>query len=61
MALSEKLMNILACPTCHGALDYRGTEEKLLCQSCQMDFPVVEGIPLLQVNQPETMECGCNK
>jgi len=44
-------LDLLACPFCHGCLDYAGADEKtlhagfLICSRCKKDFPIVDGIP----------------
>jgi len=47
MPLDKKLLEILACPDCHGDIDYRvdKTKETLKCKKCGRVFPVVDGIP----------------
>lgn len=51
--LSPEVLAILACPSCHTglALDYEAAE--LVCTSpeCGLAYPVVEGIPVLLVDQ----------
>ncbi|MEG2172531.1 MAG: Trm112 family protein [Desulfovibrionaceae bacterium] len=50
MELQKELLNILACPRCHGAL--HGVEEAgsligLCCDTCQVVYPVRENIPVM--------------
>jgi uncharacterized protein YbaR (Trm112 family) len=49
--IDKKLLDILACPRCHGALEAEG--EFLECHSCRLRFPVREGIPVLLVEEAE--------
>lgn len=51
MPLSERLMEILACPACKGPLAER--DGSLLCPSCSLKFPVREGIPVLLLEEAE--------
>lgn len=38
----------LACPACHGTLQFLCTpEEKILCTSCALIYPIIDGIPVL--------------
>jgi SAM-dependent methyltransferase/uncharacterized protein YbaR (Trm112 family) len=39
----EKLLEALRCPGCRGRLAASGAELK--CQSCQLAFPIVDGVP----------------
>lgn len=52
--MKEKLLEILACPDCAGAIDLRDVDKhdnaeimsgKLVCASCQAEFPIVRGVP----------------
>ena len=51
MALSQELLNILACPGCNGALSEVG--EYLFCPACAPKFPVQDGIPVLLLSEAE--------
>ena len=51
MALSQEVLQILACPACHGAL--RESGEYLFCSGCSLNFPVREGIPVLLLSEAE--------
>lgn len=49
MALDKKLLEILACPDCHGDILYRqrGKKESLQCKKCKRVFEVKNGIPIM--------------
>jgi len=49
--LDPKLLEILACPACHGTLKQEGNE--LICESCGRHYPIRDGIPVLLVDAPE--------
>lgn len=51
MSLSPQLLAILVCPRCKGALDYREAEGALACNSCQVKYPVRDGIPIMLVDE----------
>jgi uncharacterized protein YbaR (Trm112 family) len=51
--LSPDLLNILVCPACNGELLLTDGEQKLLCRSCALAFPIREGIPVMLVDQAE--------
>ena len=38
-------MEVLACPACHGELEWREVESSLLCAACAKAYPVRRGIP----------------
>ena len=51
--LPDTLLETIACPFCKGKLDPAKDCDKLLCQHCNLAFPVKEGIPLLLVDAAE--------
>jgi uncharacterized protein YbaR (Trm112 family) len=51
MTLSPKLLDILVCPKCKGALEYRENEQALLCQGCRLRFPVRDDIPIMLLDE----------
>jgi uncharacterized protein YbaR (Trm112 family) len=51
--ISEELLTILACPACTGNLEPDAERVSLLCRSCNLIFPVRDGIPVLLVDQSE--------
>lgn len=54
MTLSDQMLQILACPACRGRLEDAG--EYLVCRSCELKFPVRDGIPVLLLSEAEP--CG---
>ena len=51
MTLSKELLDVLACPQCKGALEYKETENQLLCGKCHLAYEIKEGIPVMLVDQ----------
>lgn len=51
MTLSQQLLNILVCPRCKGALDYREAEASLVCPRCRLRFPVRDDIPIMLLDE----------
>lgn len=47
--ISPKLLEIIVCPDCHGALALTGAE--LVCQGCGLAYPVKDDIPVLLVDE----------
>lgn len=54
MSLDPELLDILVCPKCKGELEYRETEEALLCHSCRLRYAVDDGIPVMLVEEAES-------
>ena len=55
MTLPDKLVKKLACPQCHGVLDYFPERERLQCASCRLAFRVTDDIPVLVLDEAEKM------
>ena len=51
MKLSPKLLEILVCPKCRGALRYQSAPERLECSRCALAYPVTAGIPVMLVDE----------
>ncbi|HJQ06489.1 MAG TPA: Trm112 family protein [Nocardioides sp.] len=47
--LSAELLDIVVCPDCRGSLEPTGDE--LVCTTCGLAYPVVDGIPVLLVDE----------
>jgi uncharacterized protein len=51
VALDERLIDILVCPDCHGEVAYKERRKVVLCTACGLQFPVVDGIPVMLVEE----------
>lgn len=53
--LSEELLKILACPACEKRPPVKldASKQKLVCASCGRKYPIVDGIPVLLVEEAE--------
>ena len=49
--IDEKLLALLACPACQG--DVQLKDNKIVCMKCQRIYPIIDGIPVLLVDQAE--------
>lgn len=45
--LDKKLLAILACPLCKGALLYDADKKELVCRADALAFPIRDGIPVM--------------
>jgi uncharacterized protein YbaR (Trm112 family) len=54
--LDKDLLSILACPKCKGDLEYREKEQKLVCHSCRLAYPIVDDIPVMLVEEAESID-----
>ncbi len=55
MSLSKELLEILVCPKCKGKLEYRENEDRLICMTCELGYPVKDDIPIMIVDQAHTL------
>jgi uncharacterized protein len=49
--IPQDLLEILVCPACKQALEYRQTPESLRCTQCRRVYGVKDGIPNMLVDQ----------
>lgn len=47
MPLNKELLDVLACPECHGAFVPLPAGDGLLCRACDKVFPIKDDIPIL--------------
>lgn len=45
--MDSKLLEILVCPVCKGALLYRKPQQELLCKPCRLGYPIRDDIPIM--------------
>lgn len=45
--MDARLLEILVCPVCKGPLDYRKTQQELVCKPCRLAYPVRDDIPVM--------------
>jgi uncharacterized protein YbaR (Trm112 family) len=45
--MDKKLLDILACPLCKGALVYRKDARELVCKVDRLAFPIRDDIPVM--------------
>lgn len=50
--LAPDLLEILACPNCHGSLAVDHDRDELVCSApdCRLAYPVRDGIPVLLID-----------
>ena len=45
--MDARLLEILVCPVCKGSLDFRKTNQELVCKACKLAYPVRDDIPVM--------------
>jgi uncharacterized protein YbaR (Trm112 family) len=51
MPIDERLLAILVCPACRGAVRPDRPEERLDCEGCGRTYPIRDGIPVMLVEE----------
>lgn len=51
MPIDKELLEILACPKCKGDLITTETEDGLICETCNIVYPVKDDIPILLIDE----------
>lgn len=55
MALSKDLLELLVCPKCKGEITLLDDNSALVCPSCRLRYPIKDDIPIMLVDDAETM------
>jgi len=45
--LDERLLQIIVCPACRSALEYKERRKVMICTECDTRYEVRDGIPIL--------------
>ncbi len=51
MPVSDKLLEILACPKCKGDIRYEREAAKIICDKCRLSYPVRDDIPVMLIDE----------
>jgi uncharacterized protein len=51
VALDVRLLEILVCPACHGAVEHKERRRAIVCTTCGRRYPVRDGIPVMLVEE----------
>jgi len=56
MTILSPLLEIIVCPQCKGSIVPTQEEDMLICNHCQLKYPVREGIPVMMLDEAESFE-----
>ena len=56
MALSEELLNILACPKCKGDIYINDTNDGLICDNCKLLYEIRDDIPIMLIDEAKSIK-----
>lgn len=49
--MDHRLLEIVACPSCKGKLNFDKENNELVCKFDRLAYPIVDGIPVLLTNE----------
>jgi len=53
--LDKSLMEILACPKCKGDIHYNEEKNGLVCDGCQLEYPIRDDIPVMLIEEAQDL------
>jgi uncharacterized protein YbaR (Trm112 family) len=56
MAISQELLEILACPKCKGDLELNQTQDGLACNTCKLLYRIEDDIPIMLIDEAQKLE-----
>jgi uncharacterized protein len=51
MAVSQELLDILACPKCKQPVALNAAGDGLVCAACKVEYPIVDDIPVMLIDE----------
>jgi uncharacterized protein len=54
--MDHRLLDILVCPLCKGALDYHKDAQELVCKADSLAYPIRDGIPVMLESEARKVE-----
>ncbi|NCB38080.1 MAG: Trm112 family protein [Erysipelotrichia bacterium] len=51
MTIKKELLEILACPACHGKIEHDEERDTLNCLDCKRIYPIKDDIPVMLVEE----------
>ena len=56
MAVSQELLEILACPKCKGDVKLNAQADGLVCSTCRLVYPIRDDIPVMLIDEALKLE-----
>jgi len=58
MPIKKELLDILACPACHGEIIHDSKKDTLNCVKCRRSYPIKDDIPVMLIEEATILEEG---
>lgn len=55
MALSQELLEILACPRCKGEIHLNEAKDGLICEACGLLYEIRDDIPVMLIEEAKPL------
>jgi len=56
MAISQELLEILACPKCKGNIYLNDTLDGLICDNCKLLYEIKDDIPIMLIDEAKPLD-----
>lgn len=56
MAINQDLLDILACPKCHGRVTLNQPGKALICDKCRVAYRIEDDIPIMLIDEAQPLE-----
>lgn len=56
MAVSETLLEILACPKCKGNIALTEAGDGLVCETCRLVYEIRDDIPIMLIDEAKPLD-----
>jgi uncharacterized protein len=56
MAVSQELLDILACPKCKGGLRLTDKQDGLICEACKLVYAIKDDIPIMLIEEAQPLK-----
>ena len=56
MAISQELLDILACPKCKGDINLNDEQDGLICDQCKLIYEIRDDIPIMLIDEAKPLE-----
>jgi uncharacterized protein len=55
MAISQELLEILACPQCKGDIYLNEAQNGLICEKCRLIYEIKDEIPIMLIEEAKPL------
>lgn len=56
MAISQELLEILACPKCKGNIYLNDARDGLICDNCKLVYEIKDDIPIMLIDEAKPID-----